>query len=85
MGFRFRKSINFLPGVRVNLGKKGASLSVGRKGITTNIGQKGTRTTYSIPGTGASYSTKGKGCMLVVVGFAIIISGTVASALALLH
>lgn len=82
MGFRFRRSIGIIPGVRVNLGKKGASLSVGRKGITTNIGRKGTRTTYGVPGTGVSYTTKAKGCMLII-GIVIAMSGALASAFAI--
>lgn len=57
MGFRFRKSIKLLPGVRVNLGTKGASLSVGRRGATVNIGKTGVRTTVGLPGTGLSYSS----------------------------
>ena len=57
MGFRFRKSIKIMPGVKVNLGKNGVtSYSIGGKGITKNISKKGERTTFSIPGTGVSYS-----------------------------
>lgn len=56
MGWRFRKSIKIVPGVRVNFGKKGASVSVGGKGATVNISSKGTRYTVGIPGTGVSYS-----------------------------
>ena len=56
MGFRFRKSIKVLPGIRLNVGKHGInSVSVGSRGVTTNIGKHGTHTTYSIPGTGISY------------------------------
>jgi hypothetical protein len=58
MGFRFRKSIKILPGIRLNVGKRGInSVSVGGRGATTNIGKHGTHTTYSIPGTGISYRT----------------------------
>ena len=57
MGFRFRKSIPIIPGFRINLGKRSASLSVGGKGLTTNISAKGVRNTISLPGTGLSYST----------------------------
>ena len=56
MGFRFRKSIKLIPGVRLNLGLKGASLSVGGRGLTYNVGAKGTRVTAGLPGTGLSYS-----------------------------
>lgn len=57
MGFRFRKSIKLMPGVRVNLGKKGASLSLGGRGATVNVSSKGTRTTVGIPGTGLSHTS----------------------------
>jgi Protein of unknown function (DUF4236) len=58
MGFRFRKSIKILPGIRLNVGRKGInSVSVGGRGATANIGKHGTHTTYSIPGTGISYRT----------------------------
>jgi len=58
MGFRFRKSIKIAPGLKINLGKTGASLSVGGQGATVNVSKRGTRTTLGIPGTGLSYSKK---------------------------
>jgi len=36
MGFRIRKSFNVLPGVKVNLSKKGLGLSAGVKGFRVN-------------------------------------------------
>lgn len=55
MGFRFRKSVKIAPGVKVNFGKKGASVTVGNKYARTTVG-KGRRTnSVSIPGTGVSY------------------------------
>lgn len=58
MGFRFRRSIKIIPGVKINFGKSGfTSVSVGGRGLTTNYGKKGTRTTLGLPGTGLSYST----------------------------
>lgn len=57
MGFRFRRSIRIVPGVRINLGKKGASLSVGRRGANMTLGRNGIRTTVGIPGTGLSHTT----------------------------
>lgn len=56
MGFRFRRSIGVLPGIRVNLGKRGASVSVGRRGAHVTFGPTGTRTTVGLPGTGLSYT-----------------------------
>ena len=56
MGLRFRKSITILPGVKLNLGKTGASISVGVKGLHANIHTSGKVTgTASLPGTGISY------------------------------
>lgn len=57
MGFRFRKSVKVLPGVKLNISKSGISTSVGRRGATVNFSKRGTRTTVGIPGTGISYST----------------------------
>jgi hypothetical protein len=57
MGLRFRKSIKIVPGVRLNVGLKRASLSIGGRGFTYNIGSKGSRVTVGIPGSGLSYST----------------------------
>ena len=56
MGFRFRKSIRLLPGVRLNISKSGFSTSVGRPGATINIGKRGVRGTVGLPGSGLSYS-----------------------------
>ena len=56
MGLRFRKSITILPGVKLNLGKTGASISLGVKGLHANIHTSGKVTgTASLPGTGISY------------------------------
>jgi len=57
MGLRFRKSIKLLPGVRLNVGLKSASISLGGRGVTYNLGSKGSRVTVGIPGSGLSYST----------------------------
>lgn len=57
MGFRFRKSVKILPGIRLNFSKSGISTSLGGPGASINIGPKGTRKTVGLPGTGMSYST----------------------------
>ncbi len=57
MGFRFRKTIRILPGLRLNISKSGLSTSIGGKGATLNLGPRGARGTVGIPGTGLSYST----------------------------
>lgn len=57
MGFRFRKSVKIAPGVRINFGKKSASVSIGPKGLKHTISTTGRRTTtVGVPGTGLSYS-----------------------------
>lgn len=58
MGFRFRRSVRLLPGIRLNIGKSGISTSIGGRGATVNIGKRGTRATLGLPGTGLSYSTR---------------------------
>jgi hypothetical protein len=62
MGLRVRKSITICKGVRVNLGKTGASVSFGTKGLRQTIHTSGRRTTsIGIPGTGISYVTSSGG------------------------
>lgn len=59
MGFRFRKSVKILPGVRLNFGKKGfTSTTIGGKFFKTNVSNRGVKHTFSVPGTGVSYQTK---------------------------
>ena len=57
MGFRFRRSIGLLPGVRINLGRRGASVSLGVRGAHVTVGRTGIRNTVGIPGTGMSYTS----------------------------
>lgn len=56
MGFRFRKSVRLMPGVRLNLSNGGISTSLGGRGGSINIGKRGVRATAGIPGSGLSYS-----------------------------
>ena len=56
MGLRFRKSISILPGVKLNLGTKGASVSVGKRGMHYTMHTSGRKTvSVGLPGTGLSY------------------------------
>ncbi len=56
MGFRFHKSIRLLPGVKLNITKRGvSSVSVGKPGLTANVGPRGVRGTLSLIGTGLSF------------------------------
>jgi hypothetical protein len=56
MTFRFRRRLQIIPGVSLNLGKTGASLSLGVRGAHVTLGRKGTRTTVGVPGTGMSWT-----------------------------
>lgn len=58
MGFRFRKSVKIAPGVRLNVGKRSASVTIGGKRGRLNIGSRGTSVGTSIPGTGISYNKR---------------------------
>ncbi|MBI4183056.1 MAG: DUF4236 domain-containing protein [Proteobacteria bacterium] len=58
MGFRFRRPVNILPGVRINFGKRGISATVGPRGASVNIGPRGTHLNLGLPGTGLSYRTR---------------------------
>jgi len=58
MGFRLRKSINIIPGVRLNLSNGSPSLSVGPQGASVSFGSRGTFANLGLPGTGLSYRTR---------------------------
>jgi hypothetical protein len=56
MGFRFRRSIKILPGIRLNVGKRGVSTSIGVRGAHITVGNGQVRETVGLPGTGLSYT-----------------------------
>jgi Protein of unknown function (DUF4236) len=56
VGFRFRRSVRILPGIRINFSTSGASVSLGPRGLHYTVGPKGTRVTASIPGSGLSWT-----------------------------
>jgi hypothetical protein len=56
MGFRFRRSIKILPGIRLNLSRSGISTSVGVRGAHITVGHGKVRETIGIPDTGLSYT-----------------------------
>jgi hypothetical protein len=60
MGFRYRRSVKLMAGVRLNVGKRGFSVSVGKRGATVNLSKRGVRTTVGLPGTGISYTTNSR-------------------------
>lgn len=76
MGFRFRKVISVLPGVKINLSKSGVSTSLGGKGATVNVGSSGKRTfTLGIPGTGLSYQMPlGAGALVLILAAAVLLA-----------
>lgn len=57
MGVRFSRRVRIFPGVRVNLGLRGASLSLGPRGASVNIGQRGVYGNVGL-GSGLSYRTR---------------------------
>lgn len=57
MGFRFQKRIRILPGVSINLGKRGTSVSIGPRGLKTTISSRGVKHSIGLPGTGIRYET----------------------------
>ena len=62
MGFRFKKSKQIAPGVRVNLNKKSASVTFGSKGVHHTISYSGKKTTSAgIPGSGLYYTSSSGG------------------------
>lgn len=44
-----------MPGVTLNVGKRGGSLSLGRRGASVNVGRRRQTATVSVLGTGLSY------------------------------
>ena len=52
MGWRYRKRINILPGIHLNISKSGISTNVGVKGASVTFGPKGTYVNTGLPGTG---------------------------------
>lgn len=55
MGWRFFRRIRIMPGITLNLSKRGASASVGMKGAHLTVGRDGTTVSAGIPGTGLSW------------------------------
>jgi hypothetical protein len=52
MPFRFNRRVSIIPGLRVNLGKRGISASVGPRGAHYTIGTRGQRVSLDAVGTG---------------------------------
>jgi len=58
MPLRFTRRLSIVPGLRVNLSKRGASLSIGHRGAWYTVGQRGGRATLGLPGTGLFWTEK---------------------------
>lgn len=52
MAIRFRKSKKLMPGIKLNVGKKSASVRIGGKNAGYTIGTRGRTASASLPGTG---------------------------------
>jgi hypothetical protein len=55
MGWRFQRQKRILPGVSLNIGKRGASVSVGPRGAKLTAGRRGLTSTVTLLGTGLAY------------------------------
>ncbi len=54
MTFRFRRSLNLFPGIKLNINKASPSLTVGERGAHLTIGKRGAAVGAGIPGSGMS-------------------------------
>ena len=55
MAWRFQRRKRILPGVTLNLGKRGPGVSVGRTGARVSAGRSGLTATLGLVGTGLAY------------------------------
>jgi Protein of unknown function (DUF4236) len=55
MGWRYQRRKRILPGVRLNMSKRGAGVSVGPRGAKVSVGRRGVTATLSLLGTGLAY------------------------------
>jgi hypothetical protein len=57
MSWRYRRRLRIIPGVMLNVGKRGTSVSIGGRGAHVTYGRRGKRATIGLPGTGLSYTS----------------------------
>lgn len=88
MPLRFTRRVSIIPGLRVNLGKHGASVSIGHRGAWYTVGPRGRRATLGIPGTGLYWteaappaSTPHAGHSVIFVLVALFIFAALAAAI----
>jgi hypothetical protein len=59
MSWRFQRRKSLLPGLTLNLSKRGVGASVGRRGARVSVGRRGLTATLSLLGTGLAYMWRG--------------------------
>jgi hypothetical protein len=55
VAWRFQRRKRLLPGVTLNLSKRGPGVSVGPRGARVSVGRRGITGTLSLLGTGLAY------------------------------
>ncbi len=55
MGFRFRRTLQIAPGLKLNFSRSGVSVTAGVPGASLNFGKRGVYGNAGIPGTGLSF------------------------------
>jgi uncharacterized protein (TIGR03382 family) len=55
VGWRFQRRRKLVPGVTLNVGKRGPGISLGPRGAKASIGPRGVGATLTLLGTGLSY------------------------------
>ena len=55
MGWRFQRRKKLLPGVSLNVGKRGGTVTVGPRGARVTAGRRGVTASISLLGTGLAY------------------------------
>ncbi len=58
MAFRYRRRINILPGVHLNVSRSGISTTLGVRGASMTFGKRGRYINTGIPGTGISWRSR---------------------------
>jgi Protein of unknown function (DUF4236) len=56
VGWRLRRSVKILPGIRLNFSRSGVSTGVGVRGAHVTVGHGKVRATVGLPGSGISYT-----------------------------
>jgi hypothetical protein len=56
VGWRFQRRKKLLPGVTLNVGKRGPGVSVGPRGARVSAGRRGVTASLSLLGTGLAYA-----------------------------